>query len=116
MVSAAATRFVPTLTLPETLAREQIDRALTDAGWVVQSIAALNLTAGRGVAVREFPLASGYGVADYLLYVDKEAVGIIEAKKAGVTLSGVELRRTFGAYAARGRADFVIFTRRAVQH
>jgi type I restriction enzyme R subunit len=55
-------------------------------------MAALNIAAGRGVAVREFPLVAGYGVADYLLYVDKQAVGIIEAKRAGVTLSGVELQ------------------------
>lgn len=44
------------LPTPEALARESIDRALTDAGWVVQDMAALNLGAGRGVAVREFPV------------------------------------------------------------
>jgi len=41
------------------------------------------------VAIREFPLP-GYGFADYLLYVDGKAVGVIEAKKEGVTLTGVE--------------------------
>jgi type I restriction enzyme R subunit len=64
---------------------------LADAGWVVQDVAALNLAAGRGVAVREFPLGS-HGFADYLLYVDKKAVGVVEAKKAGTTLTGVELQ------------------------
>ena len=42
--------------------------------------------------MREFPLESGYGFADYLLYVDKQAVGVVEAKKAGTTLTGVELQ------------------------
>lgn len=52
----------------------------------------MNLSAARGVAVREFPLGSGYGYADYLLYVDGEAVGILEAKKEGTTLTGVEVQ------------------------
>jgi hypothetical protein len=30
----------------------------------------MNLDAARGVAIREFPLRSGHGFADYLLYVD----------------------------------------------
>jgi type I restriction enzyme, R subunit len=47
----------------------------------------MNLYAGRGVAVREFPLATGE--ADYLLFVDRKAVGVVEAKPEGVTLSGV---------------------------
>jgi len=75
---------------PEAIAREAIDAALEAAGWVVQDVAALNLHAGRGVAAREFPLSPGFGFADYLLYVDGQAVGVIEAKKAGTTLSGVE--------------------------
>ena len=50
----------------------------------------MNLYAGRGVAVREYPLR--WGSADYLLFVDREAVGVIEAKKEGVTLTGVELQ------------------------
>ena len=41
------------------------------------------------MAIREFPLP-GYGFADYLLYVDGNAAGVIEAKKEGVTLTGVE--------------------------
>jgi type I restriction enzyme, R subunit len=38
------------------------------------------------VVLRNFPLASGHNLADYLLYVDGKAAGIIEAKKVGVTL------------------------------
>jgi type I restriction enzyme R subunit len=75
---------------PEALARKEIDAALAAAGWIVQDFAGMNLHAGKGIAVREFPLAPGYGFADYLLYVDGKAVGVIEAKKPGTTLSGVE--------------------------
>ena len=75
---------------PEASAREQIDARLVDAGWLVQDMDQVNLVAGRGVAVREFPLSSGHGFADYLLYVDRRAVGVIEAKKVGETLTSFE--------------------------
>ncbi|HEX2092896.1 MAG TPA: type I restriction-modification enzyme R subunit C-terminal domain-containing protein [Longimicrobiaceae bacterium] len=75
---------------PEARARENIDRLLTQSGWQVQDRKAMNLAAGRGVAVREFPLKPGHGTADYLLYVDRRAVGVVEAKKEGTTLTGVE--------------------------
>jgi type I site-specific restriction endonuclease len=45
---------------PEQQARTTIDQLLTDAGWQVQDRAALNLSAARGVAVREFPLQTGF--------------------------------------------------------
>lgn len=72
---------------PENKAREKIDGLLRSAGWVIQDYVDLNLGAGRGVAVREFPLRSGE--ADYLLFVDRLPVGVIEAKPEGTTLSGV---------------------------
>jgi type I restriction enzyme R subunit len=78
---------------PEEKAREEIDAALTAAGWVVQDIENMNLEPGqgvRGVAVREYPMAKGHGRADYLLFVDGKAVGALEAKPAGHTLTGVE--------------------------
>jgi type I site-specific restriction endonuclease len=78
------------MTRPEDAARKTIDDALTAAGWAVQDRQAMNLDAARGVAVREFPLKRGHGFADYLLYVDGEAVGVIEAKEVGTTLTGVE--------------------------
>jgi type I restriction enzyme R subunit len=74
----------------EQRARVLIDRQLTDAGWVVQDKKDLNLFADRGVAVREVIMAKGHGRADYLLYVDQLAVGVIEAKPQGTPLSGVE--------------------------
>lgn len=52
----------------------------------------INLAAGRGVAVREMPMAPGFGAADYLLYADRKALGVVEAKKLGETLTGVEIQ------------------------
>ena len=77
---------------PEQAARENIDHLLTQAGWAVQDIKSTDLHAGPGVAIREFPLEPGHGFADYLLYVEGQAAGVIEAKKAGATLSGVEIQ------------------------
>jgi type I restriction enzyme R subunit len=74
---------------PEQKARKEIDADLKAAGWIVQDREDLDLTAGRGIAVREFPMKSGFGFADYLFYLDRKAVGAIEAKAEG-TLTGVE--------------------------
>jgi type I restriction enzyme R subunit len=75
---------------PEARARRRIDEMLVAAGWVVQDYKQIALGAAQGVAVREFPMASGHGRADYLLFIDRSAAGVIEAKKAGSTLTGVE--------------------------
>jgi type I restriction enzyme R subunit len=72
---------------PESIARQQIDQLLAAFGWTVQDRADINLHAARGVAVREFPVESGF--ADYILFVDRKAAGVVEAKKVGATLSGV---------------------------
>ena len=77
---------------PEQQARTEIDRLLAAAGWSVQDVAQANIHASRGVALREFPLNSGFGFADYLLYIDGKAAGVIEAKKEGATLTGVEIQ------------------------
>ena len=77
---------------PEDRARTNIDRLLTDAGWLIQNRDSINVDAARGIAIREFPLSPGYGFADYLLYVDGYAAGVVEAKKAGVPLIGVEIQ------------------------
>jgi type I restriction enzyme, R subunit len=74
---------------PEAKARVEIDRMLAAAGWVVQDYARVNLSAARGVAVREFVLKAPHGRTDYLLFVDGEAVGVAEAKKESETLTGV---------------------------
>jgi type I restriction enzyme, R subunit len=64
-------------------------RSSSCRGWFVQDRDDLDLTAGRGIAVRGFPLKSGFGFADYLLYLDRKALGAVEAKGDG-TLTGVE--------------------------
>lgn len=75
---------------PEEIARQQIDLLLTQAGWHVCDAKAANIHAAAGVAIREFPLEQGHGFADYLLYLNGKAAGVIEAKKQGLTLTGVE--------------------------
>ena len=74
----------------EQRARVRIDEQLTAAGWVVQDRREMNLFAAPGVAVREVVMAPGHGRVDYLLYVDRRIVGVIEAKPEGTPLSGVE--------------------------
>lgn len=76
----------------EAKARVEIDRQLATSGWLVQARAELNLYAAQGVAVREFTMADAHGRADYLLFVDRQAVGTIEAKPKGTTLTEVEIQ------------------------
>ena len=73
---------------PEQRARSRIDQQLEQAGWIVQDYRDMHITAGLGVAIREFALLTG--TADYLLYVDGQIAGVIEAKPEGHTLTGVE--------------------------
>jgi len=75
---------------PEQQARQTIDATLSAAGWLIQSRDEVNLHAARGIAVREFKLERGHGFADYLLFVDAKAVGVLEAKKAGEPLRAHE--------------------------
>ena len=64
---------------PEQIARDKIDNMLIIDGWVVQSKNKVNLSANTGVAVREYQTDAG--IADYVLFVDKKPVGIIEVKR-----------------------------------
>ncbi|MCB1660137.1 MAG: DEAD/DEAH box helicase family protein, partial [Pseudomonadales bacterium] len=73
---------------PEAKARQQIDQKLQQAGWIVQDMKKINLGTSLGVAVREYPTDSG--PADYVLFVDRQAVGVIEAKKDESILTAVE--------------------------
>lgn len=97
---------------PEETARQRIDEQLEQAGWTIQDRANLNRTASCGIAVREFMMKDGTE-ADYLLFVNGKAAGVIEAKKSGVSLSGVENQSA--AYAAalpdyvKKAADFLPF-------
>ncbi len=74
----------------EAKARVNIDAQLTAAGWLVQRADRVNLTAAVGVAVREFVLEKGHGRADYLLFLNGQPAGVIEAKPEGTTLVEVE--------------------------
>ncbi len=82
---------------PEEKAREKIDKLLIAAGWIIQDRSEFNRNAALGVAVREF-LMSDNTEADYLLFVDGRACGVIEAKKEGLSLSGVENQSAGYAY------------------
>ncbi|GFO62504.1 type I restriction endonuclease subunit R [Geomonas paludis] len=73
---------------PEAKARVQIDRKLEDAGWIIQDFRQANLGAGVGVVVREYPTDTG--PADYLLFVNRQPVGVIEAKPDNTILTFVE--------------------------
>jgi len=72
---------------PEDEARQQIDKMLEASGWILQDYKDLDLGAGFGVAVREYPLSKE--ASDYALFVDRNPVGVVEAKPKGWTLSGV---------------------------
>ena len=67
------------MTGPEAQARENIDTQLEACGWTVQDRKEADVSAVLGVAIREFPLHGGEE-ADYLLYADGKAIGVIEAK------------------------------------
>ncbi len=75
---------------PEEQARVLIDEQLTRAGWHVCDRKDIDLVNHQGNAVREVIMDAGHGRADYLLYVDKRVVGVIEAKPVGTTLAGVQ--------------------------
>ncbi len=72
---------------PEDQARKDIDKMLIESGWIIQDYDTRNLSAGLGVAVREYPLSKDN--VDYALFIDSQPVGVVEAKKYGHTLSGV---------------------------
>ncbi len=84
---------------PEQIARDRIDAMLEASGWVVQHNKKINFTAGPGIAVREYPTDTG--PADYVLFVDKQACGVIEAKKEelGQNITTVEDQTTEYAHA-----------------
>ncbi len=86
------------MTTPESKARQNIDRMLKDAGWAVQSMKGVNPSESLGIAICEYPTDTG--PVDYALFVDREPVGVIEAKKEGALLTVVEDQS--GRYATSG--------------
>ena len=73
---------------PEEQARLGIDKMLEASGWVIQDYKDFDLSVGFGVVVREYPLSRDH--SDYALFIDRNPVGVLEAKKIGWTLTGVE--------------------------
>src|SRR5664279_2899758 len=84
---------------PEQRARQQIDAQLAASGWVVQNYKQFNASAGHGIALGNEPLKSG--ICDYLLLVDRQVVGVVEAKKEGTHQSGIAEQS--GHYGVIGR-------------
>lgn len=64
---------------PEEIARDKIDEMLEKAGWTIQDKDKINFGAGLGIAVREYQ--TDVGDVDYVLFVDREPCGVIEAKR-----------------------------------
>ncbi len=83
---------------PEQIARDNIDRQLIACGWVIQDKNRINLGAGTGVAVREYQ--TDIGPADYILFVDRKPVGVIEAKREEEGVHMTSHEEQSGGYAA----------------
>ena len=82
--------------ISEPKARSRIDTDLDAAGWFVQDRDEMDLTAGRGIAVREFPMKSDFGFADYLLYIDERLWALSRPKVAVRLRASNRSRRSMG--------------------
>ena len=71
---------------PEELARQHLDTQLGVAGWIV--LPPSSLTDSRPLSLCK--LSDDTSRADYVLYLDGKACGIIEAKRADHSLQGVQ--------------------------
>ena len=83
---------------PEQEARDKIDAMLGQAGWKVQSKKRIDLGAGLGIAVREYQ--TDIGPADYVLFVDKKPVGVVEAKPENWGHNITTVEEQSGSYAS----------------
>ncbi len=83
---------------PEQAARDKIDTMLGQAGWKVQSKRRIDLGAGLGIAVREYQ--TDIGPADYVLFVDKKPVGVVEAKPENWGHNITTVEEQSGSYAS----------------
>ncbi|WP_029133219.1 DEAD/DEAH box helicase family protein [Sedimenticola selenatireducens] len=82
---------------PEQIARDTIDDLLKASGWTVQDKNRIDLNQGIGQAIREYPTDTG--PADYVLFVAKKAVGVIEAKREEVAQNITEVEIQTEGYA-----------------
>ena len=83
---------------PEQKARDNIDKLLLQSGWVIQDKNRINLNEGLGQAVREYQTDVGF--ADYVLFVGRKAVGVIEAKKEKMAHNITTVEEQTQSYAA----------------
>ena len=83
---------------PEQAARDKIDEQLSNAGWIVQDKRKINFSAGLGIAVREYQ--TSVGPADYILFVDKKPIGVVEAKPENWGQRITTVEEQSGSYAA----------------
>ena len=83
---------------PEQRARDVIDTQLREAGWVIQSNQEINFADGAGQAIREYH--TNTGPADYVLFVDGQPVGVIEAKKETLGMAITTVEEQTAGYAA----------------
>jgi type I restriction enzyme R subunit len=92
---------------PEQKARDKIDFWLEQAGWKVQDSDKHDFNAGPGIALREY--STKVGPADYKLFVNKEAVGVIEAKREesghNITLTEEQSKYYADAQPKRGKGN-----------
>ncbi len=87
---------------PEEKAREIIDRWLTEAGWQVVDRNDYEPTMN-AVAVREMPTKDHLRM-DYVLILGEKAIGVIEAKKEDIDVSGDKVSEQVATYARKGPA------------
>lgn len=73
---------------PKAKARIQIDQKLELADWFIQDLNQFNLSAAVGIAVREYPTDTG--TADYVLFVNRDPFGVLEAKADNTILTFVD--------------------------
>lgn len=64
---------------PEQISRDHIDQILIQSGWIIQDKKSIHLGVGLGIAIREYN--TDVGPADYVLFVDRKPLGIVEAKR-----------------------------------
>jgi type I site-specific restriction endonuclease len=83
---------------PEQIARDIIDAQLRASGWAVQGKDEINFNECQGQAIREY--STDTGPADYVLFVDKKPVGIIEAKKDSHAQNITTVEEQTGEYAS----------------
>ena len=82
---------------PEQIARDNIDDLLKASGWSLQDKNKIDLSQGQGQAIREYQ--TDVGPADYVLFVDNKAVGVIEAKREEVGQKITEVETQTEGYA-----------------